>query len=180
MNHEEIHIGSSVIRIVRGDITHERVDAIVNATNASLRPGGGVCGAIHTAGGKTLTEDCRRVMADREQLVPGEAVATVAGDLKAQYVIHALGPVWHGGDHGEAEALASAYRTSVEIADRLGLQSIAFPSISTGIYGYPMMAAAHVALRALRTALERTHSVREVRVVLYDADAYEAWLGAAR
>lgn len=180
MNHEEIHIGSSIIKIVRGDITRERVDAIVNATNASLRPGGGVCGAIHTAAGKALTEDCRRVMADRAPLAPGEAVATVAGDLNAKYVIHALGPVWHGGDQGEPEALASAYRTSIEVADKLGLQSIAFPSISTGIYGYPMMAAAHVALRALRLALERAHSVREVRVVLYDTDAYEAWLGAAR
>ncbi|PKQ36856.1 MAG: hypothetical protein CVT59_10740 [Actinobacteria bacterium HGW-Actinobacteria-1] len=180
MNHEEIRLGSSVIKIVRGDITRERVDAIVNATNASLRPGGGVCGAIHSAAGKALTEDCRRVMADREPLVPGEAAATVAGDLDAKYVIHALGPVWHGGDQGEPEALASAYRTSVEIADKLGLQSIAFPSISTGIYGYPMMAAAHVALRALRLALERAHSVREIRIVLYDADAYEAWLGAAR
>lgn len=180
MNHEEVRIGSSVIKIVRGDITRERVDAIVNATNASLRPGGGVCGAIHTAAGNALTEDCRRVMADRAPLVPGEAVATSAGDLGAKYVIHALGPVWHGGDQGEPQALASAYRTSIEIADKLGLQSIAFPSISTGIYGYPMMAAAHVALRAIRLALERAHSVREVRVVLYDADAYEAWLGAAR
>ncbi len=180
MNHEEIRIGSSVIKIVRGDITQERADAIVNATNASLRPGGGVCGAIHTAGGPAVTEDCRRVMADREPLVPGEAIATVAGDLKARYVIHALGPVWHGGEQGEPEALASAYRTSIETADKLGLQSVAFPSISTGIYGYPLMAAAHVALRALRLALERAHSVREVRVVLFDADAYEIWLGAAR
>ncbi len=180
MNHEEIHIGSSIIRIVRGDITNELVDAIVNATNASLRPGGGVCGAIHSAGGKAVTEDCRRVMADRGPLVPGEAVATVAGDLKARYVIHALGPVWHGGEQGEPDALAATYRNSIELADKLGLQSIAFPSISTGIYGYPMMAAAHVALRALRNALQHSRSVREVRIVLFDADAYEAWLGAAR
>ncbi len=177
---EEIRIGSGVIRLVRGDITAERVDAIVNATNASLRPGGGVCGAIHAAAGPTLTEDARRVMADRGPLVPGEVVATVAGNLKARYVIHALGPVWHGGQQGESEALAAAYRNSVTLAESLGLQSIAFPSISTGIYGYPMLAAAHVALHTLRDGLRSGRRVREIHVVLFDDRAYEAWLAAAR
>jgi len=177
---EELHIGSSVIRLVRGDITTERVDAIVNATNTSLRPGGGVCGAIHTAGGPTLTADARRVMADRGPLTPGEAIPTVAGDLHARYVIHALGPVWHGGQRGEAEALAAAYRNSVLVADELGLQTMAFPSISTGIYGYPAMAAAHVALRALRDALKTARRVRDIHVVLFDERTYEAWLAAAR
>lgn len=180
MDTEEILVGHGVIKIIRGDITQERVDAIVNATNPSLRPGGGVCGAIHRAGGQAVTEDCRRVMAERQPLAPGEALATVAGNLKARYVIHALGPVWKGGEQGEPEELASAYRNSIELADRLGLSSIAFPSISTGIYGYPLMPAAHIALRTLRTALERTRTVREVRIVLYDPDAYEAWLAAAR
>lgn len=177
---EEIRIDGGVIRLLHGDITTERVDALVNATNASLRPGGGVCGAIHAAAGPALTEDARRVMADRGPLVPGEAIATVAGDLKARYVIHALGPVWHGGQQGESEALSSAYRNSVALADTLGLQSIAFPSISTGIYGYPMLAAAHIALRTLRAALKSARSVREIHVVLFDDRAYEAWLAAAR
>lgn len=177
---EEIRLGSRVIRLIRGDITTEHVDAIVNATNASLRPGGGVCGAIHTAAGPALTEDARRVMADRQPLEPGEVVATVAGNLHARYVIHALGPVWHGGRQGESEALAAAYAGSVALADKLGLQSMAFPSISTGIYGYPVMAAAHTALRALREALKSARTVREIHVVLYDERAYEAWLAAAR
>lgn len=177
---EEIRLGSRLIRLVRGDITAEHVDAIVNATNASLRAGGGVCGAIYAAAGPALAEDARRVMADRGPLTPGEAIATVAGDLHARYVIHALGPVWHGGEQGETEALASAYRNSIKLADSLGLQSIAFPSISTGIYGYPLMTAAHVALRTLRDALKHATSVREIRVVLYDERTYEAWLGAAR
>jgi len=177
---EEIRIGSRVIRLIRGDITTERVDAIVNATNASLRPGGGVCGAIHAAGGPALTADAREVMAGRGPLVPGEVIATSAGDLKARYVIHALGPVWHGGQQGESEALAAAYRNSVELADKLGLQSMAFPSISTGIYGYPVMAAAHIALRTLRDALKAAIHVREIHVVLFDERAYEAWLAAAR
>lgn len=177
---EEVRIGDCVIRLVHGDITTERVDAIVNATNASLRPGGGVCGAIHAAAGAALTEDARRVMADRGPLIPGEVVATVAGDLKARYVIHALGPVWHGGQQGESTVLSAAYRNSVVLADQLELQSIAFPSISTGIYGYPMLAAAHVALRTLREALRSAKSVREIHVVLFDDRAYEAWLAAAR
>lgn len=177
---EEVRIGGGVIRLVHGDITTQRVDAIVNATNASLRPGGGVCGAIHAAAGPALTEDARRIVADRGPLVPGEAVATVAGDLKARYVIHALGPVWHGGQQGESQMLSAAYRNSVVLAEKLGLQSIAFPSISTGIYGYPMLAAAHVALRTLREALRSAKSVREIHVVLFDDRAYEAWLAAAR
>lgn len=177
---EEIRIGSGVIRLMHGDITIERVDAIVNATNASLRPGGGVCGAIHTAAGTALTEDARRIMTDRGPLVPGEAIATVAGNLKAQYVIHALGPVWHGGQQGESAALGAAYGNSVALAEKLGLQSMAFPSISTGIYGYPMMAAAHVALRTLRENLRSAKSVREIHVVLFDERTYETWLAAAR
>ncbi|PKQ21145.1 MAG: RNase III inhibitor [Actinobacteria bacterium HGW-Actinobacteria-6] len=180
MNSKEIRTHNGIIRIIRGDITVEHADAIVNASNSSLRPGGGVCGVIHNAAGPTVAEDCRRVMAGRDPLEPGEAVATVAGDLNARYVIHALGPVWHGGDMGEPKALASAYRTSIEIADQLGLNSIAFPSISTGIYGYPMMAAAHVGLDAIKKAMEHTRSVREVRIVLYDPYAFDVWILAAR
>lgn len=180
MNHKELQTRKGTIHIIRGDITLEHADAIVNASNASLRPGGGLSGIIHTAAGPTLAEECRRVMIGRDPLAPGEAVATGAGDLNARYVIHALGPVWRGGDLGEPEALASAYRTSIEIADKLGLRSIAFPSISTGIYGYPLMAAAHTALRAIREALEHTTSVNEVRVVLFDPYAFDAWFAAAR
>jgi O-acetyl-ADP-ribose deacetylase (regulator of RNase III) len=177
---EEIRIGSRIIRLVTGDITTERVDAIVNATNASLRPGGGLCGAIHAAAGPALTADARRVMADRGPLNPGEAVETVAGDLHARYVIHALGPVWRDGKQEEPAALAAAYRNSVVLADKLGVQSMAFPSISTGIYGYPPMAAAHIALRTLRDALKTATNVQEIHIVLFDDRTRDAWIGAAR
>src|SRR5437879_5663017 len=119
------------IRLLRGDITQYPSDAIVNAANSELLPGGGVCGAIHRAGGPLIADECRRILSERGRLAAGKAVATTAGDLPAKYVIHAVGPVWQGGDQGEAEVLASCYRESVRIADDLKLHSIAFPAIST-------------------------------------------------
>lgn len=175
-----INIAGRTICLVRGDITRERVDAIVNAANASLRPGGGVCGAIHSAGGPAIAEECRRIIAERGPLSPGQAVATGGGDLPARSVIHTLGPVWYGGERGEPAQLHDAYANSVSIADHLGYASIAFPSISTGIYGYPIAEAARTAVTALRDALARAVNVRDVRIVIFDDSQWGDWAQAMR
>jgi O-acetyl-ADP-ribose deacetylase (regulator of RNase III) len=148
---------------VQGDITKEAVDAIVNAANEGLAPGGGVCGAIHAAGGPAIAEDCRRI----GHCPTGGAVATTAGNLPARWVIHAVGPVWRGGDSGEAELLASAYRASLAEAARVGVRSVAFPAISTGIYGYPLEAATAVAVDTVQNW--QGEGVDLVRFVCFDA-----------
>jgi O-acetyl-ADP-ribose deacetylase (regulator of RNase III) len=139
------------------------VDAIVNAANSALAGGGGVDGAIHRAGGPTLMSELR----ERYQGCPtGSAVVTGAGDLPARWVIHTVGPVWHGGGKGEADLLASCYRRSIEVADGLGVRSIAFPAISTGVFGYPARAAAGVAVRTLREL--RPTTVDDCVLVAFD------------
>jgi O-acetyl-ADP-ribose deacetylase len=164
------------IHLVRGDITQFAADAIVNAANANLLTGGGVCGAIHAAAGPTLAEACRSYVEVNGPLMRGEAIATGAGDLSTtRYVIHTVGPVWRGGTSSEPEALANAYRAAVEVADSLGLASIGFPSISTGTYGYPAYMAAPVAFQAVEAALRHAISVRDVTFVLYDEDTYDAY-----
>lgn len=174
----ERRFGEGVLSLERGDITRVHADAIVNAANSRLAPGGGVCGAIHGAGGPSIAVECR-VHADEHGLVaPGGVAVTGAGRLSARHVIHAVGPVWHGGASGEADVLASAYRHSVQAADDLGLTSIAFPSISTGIYGYPVGKAAPVALAAVADALRGARTLREVRFVLFDAVTYAAYESA--
>jgi O-acetyl-ADP-ribose deacetylase (regulator of RNase III) len=157
-----------------GDITREDVDAVVNAANASLLGGGGVDGAIHGAGGPTILEECRRLRAtDYPRGLPtGEAVITGGGALPARHVIHTVGPVYgrHGGD--EARLLAAAYENSIALAAGRGLKSLAFPAISTGVYGYPKDEAAAVARAAIVRALERHPSIEEVRLVFFsEADA---------
>ena len=130
--------GRGRIQLTRGDITRETTDAIVNAANSSLLGGGGVDGAIHRAGGPAILEDCKRIRAQRGELPAGEAVVTTAGRLPCRRVIHTVGPIWHGGTHGEPETLARCYRNSLALAAAEGLESVAFPSISTGAYGYPV------------------------------------------
>lgn len=169
MTHEA-EIGGARLRLVRGDITDQEVDAIVNAANSSLMGGGGVDGAIHRRGGSAILDACKRIRAEEyeEGLPTGQAVITTAGDLPASAVIHTVGPRWSGGDAGEAELLASAYRSSLEIAARHGHRVVAFPSISTGAYGYPVTEAAGVAVSTLRAVLqERAGSFDEVRLVLF-------------
>jgi O-acetyl-ADP-ribose deacetylase len=166
------------VRLERGDITQYSVDAIVNAANSELLPGGGVCGAIHHAGGPAIADECRRIRSERGPLLPGQAVATTAGSLPAKYVIHTVGPVWHGGDHGEAEILANCYRESMRIADELKLHSIAFPAISTGIFGYPVEQAARVAIPTLVESLPQTKHLVLVCVVLFDKSALDAFASA--
>ena len=161
------------VEAVQGDITAESVDAIVNAANEQLAPGGGVCGAIHDAGGPAIEAECRRI----GHCPTGGAVATTGGDLPARWVIHAVGPLWHGGDRGEAELLASAYRCALDEAARVGARSIAFPAISTGIYGYPLVEATAVAVDAVRNW--KGEGIRLVRFVCFDARTratYEAAL----
>jgi O-acetyl-ADP-ribose deacetylase len=167
------------IRLERGDITEYPVDAIVNAANSELLPGGGVCGAIHHAAGPTLRDECRRLLSQHGRVPPGQAVATKAGRLKAKYVIHAVGPVWHGGDHGEPELLASCYRESMRLADGLHLHSIAFPAISTGIFGYPVEAAASVAIPTLVESLQLAKHLVSVFLVLFDSPTLDAFTSVA-
>jgi O-acetyl-ADP-ribose deacetylase len=167
------------IRLERGDITGYPVDAIVNAANSELLPGGGVCGAIHHAAGPTLRDECRRLRSQHGPVPPGQAVATKAGQLKAKYVIHSVGPVWHGGDHGEPELLASCYRESMRLADGLHLHTIAFPAISTGIFGYPLQQAASVAIPTLVESLQLAKYLVLVFLVLFDSSTLDAFAAVA-
>jgi O-acetyl-ADP-ribose deacetylase len=154
-----------VLRAIEADITTLDVDAIVNAANSSLLAGGGVCGAIHRAAGPGLQAECR-LLGGCET---GSAEVTGGHDLPARHVIHAVGPVWHGGTDGEADLLASCYRTALELADGLGLRSIAFPSISTGIYGYPVEAAAAVAVTTVRATVADGNSLEEIVFCCFSA-----------
>jgi O-acetyl-ADP-ribose deacetylase (regulator of RNase III) len=163
--------GTSRLELTRGDITLHRVDAIVNAANSSLMGGGGVDGAIHRAGGPAILDECRRIVDAHGPLPAGEAVITSGGLLPARRVIHTVGPRWRGGGHAEAATLARCYRNSLALAARERLSSVAFPSISTGAYGFPVPEASVVALEAVADALRPGSPVRLVRFVLFsDAD----------
>jgi O-acetyl-ADP-ribose deacetylase (regulator of RNase III) len=168
-------IGAARLEIARGDLTREHVDAIVNAANSSLLGGGGVDGAIHRAGGPAILEECRTIRARRGPLPPGEAVITTGGALPAGRVIHTVGPVWSGGGRAQEETLASCYRASLRLAEAEGLASIAFPSISTGAFGYPIEAAATVALRTIASVLPSLRSLRLVRCILFSAADLETY-----
>lgn len=172
------HVNSSTISIIKGDITQQETDAIVNAANSSLMGGGGVDGAIHRAGGPAILEECKAIVAKQGRLPAGQAVITGGGRLKTRYVIHTVGPIWHGGNHGEPETLASAYRKSLELAATNGLKSISFPSISTGAYGYPLDKAADVAVKTVIDFLKNDGSIKEVVFVLFNEEAYQAYRAA--
>ena len=157
-----------MIEAVRGDITEQVVDAIVNAANSSLLGGGGVDGAIHRAGGPAILAECR-LLGGCET---GDAKATTGGNLPARYVIHTVGPVWRGGGSGEPELLASCHRRSLDVARELGVRTVAFPAISCGVYGYPVERAAEIAVRTVR---EHAHELDLVRFVLFSDETYDAF-----
>jgi O-acetyl-ADP-ribose deacetylase len=161
------------ISLVRGDITEQDVDAVVNAANSTLLGGGGVDGAIHRRGGPAILEECRRIRAERypDGLPTGQAVATTAGDLPARWVIHTVGPVYSRSED-RSGLLASCHIESLRVADELGAATVAFPAISTGVYRYPLEEAATIAVDAVRNA---TTAVEKVRFVLFDPAAYDAF-----
>jgi O-acetyl-ADP-ribose deacetylase (regulator of RNase III) len=174
--------GKTRVRLVRGDITDQEVDAIVNAANSSLMGGGGVDGAIHRIGGPAILEACKEIR--RRQwpngMPMGEAVITTGGRLRARYVIHTVGPVWKGENENESEILASCYKNSLSIATMHALRSVAFPSISTGAYGYPMEKASGVALRTVKDFVEKEGRPAEVVFVLFTETDLKVYLQALR
>jgi O-acetyl-ADP-ribose deacetylase (regulator of RNase III) len=163
------------IRLIRGDITEAEADVIVNAANSGLMGGGGVDGAIHRAGGPAILEECKRIRAERGTCPTGQVVFTGAGRLRAKHVAHAVGPVWSGGGAGEAALLRSCYVEALEGAERLGSRSIAFPCISTGVYGYPKRLAAEVVAGALRDFSHKARSLEEIILVSFDMESYEIY-----
>ncbi len=172
----ELIVSGRMIQLHQGDITVEEVEAIVNAANSALAGGGGVDGAIHRRGGPTIMAETRRCYPDG--CPTGSAVITDAGRLKAKYVIHAVGPIWGGGSRGEADLLASAYRRCLELAAEHDCQSIAFPSLSTGAYRYPVDQAARVAMKTVVEFLKEHTQPQLVRFVLFDAGTYAAYAAA--
>jgi len=174
---DEYQIGKAKVLLFQGDITEMNTEAIVNAANPSLMGGGGVDGAIHRKGGPKILEECKRIRATewQEGLPTGKAVITSGGNLKAKYVLHTVGPIWQGGDHGEAELLADAYRNSLRLAVSKGLRSVAFPSISTGAYGYPIEKACYVALSTVKEFLEKEDVLDKVVFVLFTRHDLEVY-----
>ena len=172
----EWKVGRATLQLVEGDITRQDTEAIVNAANTTLLGGGGVDGAIHRAGGPQILEECRRLGG----CPTGEARLTTGGLLQARYVIHTVGPVYQGGGHREAELLASCYRESLKLASAKGIKSLAFPSISTGAYGYPLPDAALIALKTVKAYLEEHPEIERVCFVLFGQAAYAAYEAALK
>lgn len=178
----EFQVGKAKILLVQGDITEQETDAIVNAANSSLMGGGGVDGAIHRKGGPRILEECKRIRATEwpDGLPTGKAVITSGGNLKARYVIHTVGPVWRGGGQGEPELLAEAYRNSLRLTLSKGLKTIAFPSISTGAYRYPIQKASRIALKTVKEFLKKEDKLRKAVFVLFTKHDLEIYREATR
>jgi O-acetyl-ADP-ribose deacetylase len=167
----DYRVNNAIIELFQGDITKLEVDAIVNAANSRLAGGGGVDGAIHRAGGPAIMAECRTI----GDCPTGEAVITTAGNLPAQYVIHTVGPVYRGGFSGEAKLLHNAYANSLGLAEKQGLKSIAFPSISTGVYGYPVEEASKIAIRTVTGHLRGQTGMKKVIFVLFSGHDFDVY-----
>ena len=165
------------IHLIKADITKQKVDAVVNAANSSLLGGGGVDGAIHRAGGPQILEECKAIRNRQGGCKTGEAVITSGGNLPARYVIHTVGPVWNGGNKNEDSLLANAYRNSLLLAEENKIETIAFPNISTGIYGFPKLLAAKIAVDTIREFLSDTCFLKEIFFVCFDDENYEIYQG---
>ena len=178
----EFKVGNARIQLIRGDITEVEVDAIVNAANSTLLGGGGVDGAIHRKGGPKILEECKLIRATQwpDGLPTGKAVLTSGGNLKAKYVIHTVGPIWLGGFHVESELLKQAYRNSLKLAVQNGIKTIAFPSISTGAYGYPIEEASRVAVGSVKKFLEKEDKIKKVTFVLFSDLDFAVYLRALK
>ena len=163
------------IQLIKGDITKLKVDAIVNAANSSLLGGGGVDGAIHRAGGPKILEECMVIREKQGGCKTGEAVITTGGNLPAKYVIHTVGPVWYGGKNNEDELLVNAYKNSLRLATEYEIKSIAFPNISTGVYGFPKQRAAEIAVNAVKDFFNLTTLIKEVFFVCFDEENYKIY-----
>lgn len=170
-----LQINNSAIHIIQGDITHQNTDAIVNAANSSLMGGGGVDGAIHRAGGPAILEECKEIVNKQGRLPTGEAVMTTAGNMPSKFVIHTAGPVYKDGKSNEPELLANAYRNSLALAADKKLETVSFPSISTGVYGYPVDDATEVALRTVIDFLKENTQILMARFVLFDDRTFLAY-----
>ena len=162
----------SRISVIMGDITKMEVDAIVNAANSSLMGGGGVDGAIHQAGGPAILDECRQIVARQGRCATGEAVVTTGGNLPSRYVIHTVGPVWNSGHHNEEQLLANAYRNSLKLAVENGVNTIAFPNISTGVYSFPKDKAAQIAVETVNRFLASDSQIQKVYFVCFDQQNY--------
>ena len=178
----EFKVGNAILQLTIGDITDIEADAIVNAANSSLLGGGGVDGAIHRKGGPKILEECKKIRATLwpDGLPTGHATITSGGNLKAKHVIHAVGPVWFGGFHVEAELLKQAYRNALKLAVASGLKTIAFPSISTGAYGYPTEEASRVAVKTIKAFLENEDKLDKVFMVLFSERDFNIYLNTAK
>lgn len=182
MNESEFQVGNTKINFIQGDITDMDTDAIVNAANSSLMGGGGVDGAIHRRGGPRILEECKRLRAREwpKGLPTGKAAVTSGGNLRAKYVIHTVGPIWHGGNQNEPELLAEAYRNSLKAAISKRLKTMAFPSISTGAYGYRIEKASRLALATVKDFLEKEDNLDKVVFVLFSEDDLEVYKDAGK
>jgi O-acetyl-ADP-ribose deacetylase (regulator of RNase III) len=168
-------IGRTTLRVLQGDITQQDTDAIVNAANSGLLGGGGVDGAIHRAGGPKILEECKAIREQQGGCPTGQAVITSGGNLKARYVIHAVGPVWRDGNHNEDQLLATAYRNSLQLGVKHRIRTISFPSISTGAYGFPIDRASRIAFETVREFVEQNPHLEEVRFVVFSQRDLETY-----
>ena len=178
----EFQVGKSTLELIKGDLTDVEADAIVNAANSTLLGGGGVDGAIHRKGGPKILEECKRLRASEwpEGLLTGCAVITSGGNLKAKHVIHTVGPIWRGGFYEEAKILKQAYRSSLKLAVAKGLKTVAFPSISTGAYGFPVEEASRIAVGVVKEFLEKKDRLELVSFVLFSERDFEVYLKAIK